>query len=180
MITNRTLADVEYAKNHPDSLEDLKGSYNNSDLNRVEKKVEELYNILKGYSYDKGIEKIKTDWQRTDFFKEEDGKRYLSNIRKLVSSYFTKDSTPKTPSSMDKLTYEDANAIEQILEDIEEILENMEQVFVYSGVASSGQIRVWQQRYRRKYLMQRGYTVFVDTNGNTFMTSDNEELYVKE
>ena len=48
MITDRTLEDVEYAIANPASTGALKGSYNNSDLNRVEEKVEELYNILKG------------------------------------------------------------------------------------------------------------------------------------
>lgn len=180
MITDRTIEDVEYAKANPDSTEDLKGAYNNSDLNRVEKKVEELYNILKGYSYDDRIEVIKTDWERTDFFKAEDGKRYLSNIRKLISSYFVKNDTPRLPSTMDKLSYEDANAIEQILEDIEEIITNMEQVFIYSGVACSGQNRVWQQRFRRKYLTVRGYTLFMDSTGEEIITADGEELYVKE
>ena len=81
---------------------------------------------------------------------------------------------------MDKLSYEDANAIEQILEDIEEIIKNMEQVFIYSGVAHSGQNRVWQQRFRRKYLIERGYTLFMDSNGEEIITADGEELYVKE
>lgn len=180
MITDRTLEDVEYAKANPTSAEDLKGSYNNSDLNRVEEKVEELYNILKGYSYDGEIEVIKTDWLKTDFFTPNDSTRYIGNIRKLINSYFVKSDTPSLPSTMEMLTYEDANAIEKILVDIEDIIQNMEQVFVYSGVANSGQNRVWQQRFRRKYLTERGHTVFVDADGNKFVTADDEELHVKE
>lgn len=180
MIIDRTLEDVEYAKANPTSTEDLKGSYNNSDLNRVEEKVEELYNILKGYSYDGKIEVIKTDWLKTDFFTPNDDTRYLGNIRKLINSYFIKNDTPSLPNTMEMLTYEDANAIEKILVDIENIIINMEQTFVYSGVSNSGQNRVWQQRFRRKYLTVRGYTMFVDADGNEFVTADDEELYVKE
>ena len=180
MITDRTLEDVEYAKANPTSTEDLKGSYNNSDLNRVEEKVEELYNILKEYLYDGKIEVIKTDWLKTDFFTLNDSTRYLGNIRKLINSYFIKNDTPSLPSTMEMLTYEEANAIEKILVDIEDIIKNMEQVFVYSGVANSGQSRMWQQRFRRKYLTERKYTAFVEADGNEFVTADDEELYVKE
>lgn len=180
MITDRTIEDVEYAKANPTSAKDLKGAYNNSDLNRVEAKVEELYNILKGYSYDAEIEIIKTDWLKTDFFTPNDGARYIGNIRKLISSYFIKNDTPSLPSTMEMLTYEDANAIEQILVDIESLIKNMEQVFVYSSVANSGQNRVWQQRFRRKYTAETGYTIFIDANGDEFITADGEDFYVKE
>lgn len=180
MITDRTLEDVEYAKANPTSTEDLKGSYNNSDLNRVEEKVEELYNILKEYSYDGKIEVVKTDWSKTDFFTPNDSARYLGNIRKLINSYFVKSDKLSLPNTMEMLTYEEANAIEKILVDIEDIIQNMEQVFIYSGVAKSGQSRMWQQRFRRKYLTERGYTAFVDADGNKFVTANDEELYVKE
>lgn len=179
MITDRTLEDVEYAKANPTSTEDLKGAYNNTDLNRVEEKVEEIYNILKEYSYDAKITEIKKDWAKSDFFNPSDGVRYLNNLRKLVGSYVVMDSTPEVPQTMESLTYEDANNIEKILVDIETLIYGMEQLFIYSGVANSGQPRIWQQRFRRKYLTIV-FTDFIDSNGEEFITSEGQTLRVKE
>jgi hypothetical protein len=151
VITDRTLQDVEYAKAHQNSSEDLKGAYNNSDLNRVEAKVQELKEILKSYNYFDEELVIKLDWAKTDFLRTGDSDRYLGNVRKIRDAYFTKTTTPDLPITLNKMDYRDANAIEQILVDIEDIIINMEQMFVYCGVANMGQPRLWQQRFRRKY-----------------------------
>lgn len=180
MITDRTLQDVEYAKAHQNSSEDLKGAYNNSDLNRVEAKVQELKEILKSYNYFDEELVIKLDWAKTDFLRTGDSERYLGNVRKIRDAYFTKTTTPDLPITLNKMDYQDANAIEQILVDIEDIIINMEQMFVYCGVANMGQPRLWQQRFRRKYVVVSGYTQFIEANGEIFETSDGEEYHVKE
>ena len=180
MITDRTLQDVEYAKAHQNSKEDLKGAYNNSDLNRVEAKTKELAEILKKYNYFEDELVHKLDWAKTDFVRTNDSKRYLENIRKIRDSYFIKTTTPNLPNSLNRMDYQDANAIEQILVDIEDTIINMEQVFVYCGVPRMGQNRIWQQRFRRKYVVELGYVRFVDASGSTVETADEEELHVKE
>ena len=180
MITDRTLQDVEYAKANQNSSEDLKGAYNNSDLNRVEAKVKELEGLLKSYNYFEEDLVVKLNWAKNEFVRTQDGVRYLENIRKLREAFFIKTTTPDLPTTLNKLNYEEANAIEQILVDIEDTIINMEQMFVYCGVARMGQNRIWQQRFRRKYVVISGYARFVDALGNVFETADGEELHVKE
>ena len=45
-----------------------------------------------------------------------------------------------------------------VKEMLDKIIKYMENNFVYCGVASCGQNRVWQQRFRRKYTYSVGST----------------------
>ena len=51
LIYDRSASDVETALNNPGSSTHLKGSYNFTDLNRVESWCEYLMNILKKYGF---------------------------------------------------------------------------------------------------------------------------------
>lgn len=179
MITDRTQEDVTYAQTHKDSQIDLKGAYNNSDLNRVENKVKELDELLKKYNYITGIATVKLDWSKTDFFTPSDRIRYLDNIKRIRQVYVVKSTTPQLPTTMNKLTYSQANNIEQILVDIENLIYGMEQYLVYSGVANSGQNRMWQNRFRRTSIKQTEYSYFITSDGNTFYDSNIEKFMVK-
>ena len=48
--------------------------------------------------------------------------------------------TPPVPESIEGLTWQKANDIEQILFDINALLNNMESSFVYSGEVYSGEV----------------------------------------
>ena len=48
--------------------------------------------------------------------------------------------TPPVPESIEGLTWQKANDIEQILFDINALLNNMENSFVYSGEVYSGEV----------------------------------------
>lgn len=128
LITDRTLTDVERVAelrakgwhNMTDAeksewISGMKGAYNYIDLNRVESAVQEVAEIL-GLSVT-----VKTDWAVTDIPSESDMKRYLDNI-KMIRNSGALDTTPEAPESMSGLTYEMANAIEQILIDIEIVI----------------------------------------------------------
>ena len=149
LITDRTQSDVdrvdELASKGYDSMsssekaewdEGMKGTYNASDLNRVETAVAYLAELLlalpdelKEYAASKGVAfdaffdvpydkqsyylTTKTDWSQLDIPTPEQMARYLENVKALRSAldYATSD----LPGSMDNLTIESANAIEKAL-----------------------------------------------------------------
>ena len=145
MITDRTQSDVTNL--NIDSSTASKGAYNYTDLNRVEAKVKELNDLLVSYNYMSALT-TKLNWAITDKFNVNDSTRYLNNIKAIRNALATYTTTPQVPSTMANLTYQKANDIEKILVDIEHLLISMENWFVYSGVANSGQNRVWQNRFR--------------------------------
>lgn len=140
MVTDRTQADVTYAKGHPDSRTALKGAYNYTDLNRVESKVDELQSILRSYDYFTDNLTVKTNWTLTDKFTPNDAQRYLSNVKKIRDAFPVLSSTPAVPGSMQGLTYQRANDIEQVLVDVEFLINNMIASFYYSGEVNSGEV----------------------------------------
>ena len=95
---------VPYAEIVPTDA--TKGAYNFSDLNRVERAVAEIAEIL-AVSVD-----TKTDWNVWDTPTKSDLARYLSNVRLLQSIC---GETTVLPETMDKLTYTTANEIERVL-----------------------------------------------------------------
>ena len=97
MVTDRTQADVDYARENKDSATPLKGAYNYTDLNRVEGKVEELETLLSTYGYLDEDLTTKTDWNYTDFFTPNNATRYLQNIEKIRNSIALTESTPDAP-----------------------------------------------------------------------------------
>lgn len=83
-----------------------KGAYNYSDLNRVERAVEEISERM-----GLGLT-TKTYWTMWDIPTASDMTRYISNIKAIAQAI---GSTIVPPDSMNKLTYEAANDIEKIL-----------------------------------------------------------------
>lgn len=122
-----------------------KGHYNVSDLNRVEEWCEYLTNLLTSYSYKVDIQ-VKKNWQRSDFPTSSEMERIRQNINRLKEAYF---SFTQIPENLEYMTIEKANDIEKILFEIDTLLNNMENNFTYCGVASCGQDRLWQQRFRK-------------------------------
>ena len=96
--------------------EATKGAYNYSDLNRVERAVAEISDIL-------GLGLLtKTDWGMWDIPKASDMERYLGNVAVLREQIADDTSVPTLPTSMNHLTYTDANNIELILDTVYEHL----------------------------------------------------------
>ncbi len=92
----------------------------------------------------------KTDWTYTDFMSTQ-WQRYLSNVEAVRNALPAKPTTPQTPLTLDRFTYEQANDIEKILVDTEELVVGMQNWVVFSGVSRSGQPRLWQHRFRDLY-----------------------------
>lgn len=86
-----------------------KGAYNYSDLNRVERAVAEISDLM-------GLNLVtKTDWGVWDVPTESEMGRYIRNIEAIHNLLPDDDNTPPVPTSMSKLTFEGANNIELIL-----------------------------------------------------------------
>jgi hypothetical protein len=86
--------------------ETTKGAYNFSDLNRVERAVQEIAELL-GVSV-----VVKTDWSIWDIPMKTDLDRYLDNVR-LIQSVCKE--TTMLPMNLNNLTYAVANEIESVL-----------------------------------------------------------------
>jgi len=160
LITDRTSTDVTYAKSFQgkewsnlspeqkaEYLLGLKGAYSYVDFNRVENAVQYLSDLLNMYGYRNAVN-VKTDWTPEDIQKVSEIQRYIDNIAELKNKYYSSvEGTMPTTSTW--LTIEGANYLEKILTNIEILIESMKKVFIYTGVAGTGQNRIWQQRFRR-------------------------------
>lgn len=133
LITNRTQSDV--------MLGSGAGQYTCEDLNRVEQAVRELCRLAEKLDIHPGIV-TKTDWQVTDLFSSENWPtesqmhRYLENVRKLCRAVAVAAHLPKT---MEDLTWEGANQIEQALYLIWQQIRNVLSAFRYSGEIFAGE-----------------------------------------
>lgn len=141
LIYDRTEIDV---KNKTD-----KGYHNISDLNRIEEWCAYLAILLSSYNYEVDV-KVKTNWQMTDIRKECEMERIKGNIELLKETYCNIPRNISIPSSLSPIDINIANDIERILWSIDNIIKGMENNFIKSGIARSGQKRLWQQRFIRK------------------------------
>lgn len=125
-----------------------KSRYNYIDFNRVESWCQYISEILNFYSYPVNII-TKTNYSRSNFPDELDLERIRQNVNILKQAYF---SFTEIPENLDYMTWQKANDIERILYEIDKILKHMENNFIYAGVGNVGSNRIWQQRFRRKYI----------------------------
>lgn len=128
LIFNRLLSDVSTALNNPDNSNSLKGAYNYTDLNRVEKWCEYLYTLFLKYGFNKSLN-IKTDWNMTDFPTRTQIDRIRRNIETLKS--FCTSILTETIIYNNTLNYEQANVLEKVLYDIYQYYLNLQrQIFL--------------------------------------------------
>lgn len=146
LITDRTQRDVdrwEYLKNKNWSSMSAdernewsnspKGSYGATDLNRVGDAIEYVAEQFRNAGYIVDLKPVKTNWTINDKPTMTQLTDYLENVEILKAILPEFPGTPGTPADMDKFTYEEANAIEQILVDIEIMLQNMREGTWYSN-----------------------------------------------
>lgn len=133
LITDRTLEDV--------LLGTEKGHYGEADLNRVEYAVAELYELAKALGINPPGE-IKTDWDIFALFSSETWptqhqmQRYLANITHLCAAV---ELAGRLPRTMENLTWEDANRIEEALLLTYPRIQNALQIFRFSGEVFAGE-----------------------------------------
>ena len=149
LITDRSAVDLERARElaqkahfmskeeFADWLSGMKGAYNASDLNRVEKAVDYVSDRLKTVGwYIAPI--VKLDWQISDYPSASEMQRYLDNIRLVRSTLPV--GIPQVPNDMNKLTYTEANTIEQILELVDAAITNIMENIYYCGEIICGEV----------------------------------------
>lgn len=118
----------------------LKGRYNAEDINRVGAAVEYISRFFNASGY--MIEVIPaTNWNVTEIPIKADMDAYLYYVEVLQRRTIPLlPTTPELPGDMDKLTYTEANNIEQILKDLYFLITNMAQTWFYSGDVYCGEI----------------------------------------
>lgn len=152
LITDRTRADVDkvvslsakgLAVMTPQEREEyltlLKGSYNSSDLNRVGSAMKGLESLFNECGYLVSVNP-KTDWTQEDEPTREQMSQYLYCVSILRRALTVKADTPIVPDDMEGLTYQEANNIEKILQDVEFLLKNSLAAVFYSGDIYSGEV----------------------------------------
>lgn len=154
LITDRTQADVDriiYLRakcwqdmtddEHLEWISDLKGAYNDSDMNRVGEALNYLRDRLAETAYlSRYAFEAKTNWTAADLPSSEDLKSYLSYvaiIRKAMARYAA---TPPAPEYTGKFDYLDANNIEKILLDVNQLITNMLAARYYCGDLFCGEV----------------------------------------
>lgn len=126
-VTAKLVAGTATAAERAAFLAGMKGAYNYADLNRVGAAVEYLTALL--YSLGYNVPTLPTtDWQESDIPFSVQVEQYLANIAALRGRlpYVA----PDAPADMDGLTYQEANAIEEILYTLEDVLEAMQAAFL--------------------------------------------------
>ena len=152
LITDRTQADVDRvrqlaqkglgnmtADEKTEWLNGLKGAYNASDLNRVGAAVAYVAGRLTGYGYAVSVDP-RQDWQMADIPTPESMTAYLADVAALRAALTVAADTPEVPEDMERLTWQEANDIEQILVDVDELLTRMAAAWFYSGDLYAGEV----------------------------------------
>ncbi len=133
LVTDRTKTDV--------LLGTEKGQYGFADLNRVEQAVAELSAAAENLDIHY-TPVVKTDWGAPGVFSSETWPtkeqmiRYLDNVSRLCQVV---EINAALPSTMENLTWEGANDIEQALLFVYERIKNILQILQYSGEFFAGE-----------------------------------------
>lgn len=133
LVTDRTENDV--------LLRNEKGVYKAEDINRVEIAVEEVKKYLSALGSSVQLS-TKTDWELHDGFSasadptESQMNRYIKNVAKIRDIF---NIPIDLPTSMNFLTFDGANKIEEVLETAIAKAEATVQSYFYSGEIYAGE-----------------------------------------
>ena len=152
LITDRAAQDVDRVKILADKawqdmtaderaewLSPMRGSYNYTDLNRVEDAVSYVAERLKEFGYLLYVP-VTRFWTSEDIPTENDLGQYFNNVAMLRRAVTVWASTPVAPSSIDGFGANEANALEQILIDVDLVLTRISQSWFYSSDLYSAEV----------------------------------------
>lgn len=148
LIFDRTQADVTYAAELNRKLNSgealtaqeladwnagLKGTYNATDMNRVDAAVRELGRLLTEAGYP--VEYVDphpsspsnstSKWMYGDIINMPIWVQYIQNVQNIIDEYYTMTGSPELPEPIAPLTFDGANAIEKLLYDISRLYDAM-------------------------------------------------------
>ena len=117
----------------------MKGSYNHTDMNRVESAVKELESrfLAKGNRLSLAT---KTGWVQTDRPTQADMNRYFSNVVAIRGAVLADLKTPAAPTAETLFDYRKANDIETILLTVDGWLNKVDSCQMYSGDLYLGEV----------------------------------------
>lgn len=127
-----TAGDMELILN-PDN----KGAYNYTDFNRVGAALAYVAARLNAAGAFLRLSP-KTDWTEDDEPTASQLAYYLQMLHAVRGELATLPTTPVAPDSMDNMTYNVANNIEQILLDVDELISKMAAAYRHCGAADCG------------------------------------------
>lgn len=152
LITDRTQSDVARWKALHDKgfaamseaerqewLSPTKGSYNYTDLNRVETAVAYVAERLYSFGYPVDVV-VKTNWTMQDVPTVNDMRRYFENVNTLRGMIRVYSTTPEAPTTEARMDYKMANNLEKILLDVDELLTKISGAWFYSGDLYLGEV----------------------------------------
>lgn len=119
-------------------FKNLKGAYNAADLNRVGNFINEISAMLSNQGYGHKYD-VKKDWKETDYINEKNTAYYLESLRAICESYFLLLESPPLPDKLSGLTWQKANAIEQIIYDMAVIFDLIKSNYIFSSEIFSGE-----------------------------------------
>lgn len=140
LIFDRTQADVDYAlvfeRENIHTDENLRGAYNASDRNRVANALNYLTDTLRHNGYEH-MTRVKSDWKNGDIVKASHNAETIKNLKeaKRVLSQISL----VIPDNLDYLSYQKANAVEQILFDMFENYDRLSDIWLYCGEGYAGE-----------------------------------------
>lgn len=155
LITDRTQEDVdavtglirkpysqwtaEEKEKFPDAVS--RGSYNNTDMNRVTLAASHLADKFIGYGYNPNFEPVypaqgRTEWRETDWPTSSLTNAYLANIERLRDMMSIQ---LPLPEDMSAFTYEQANQIERVLVELDTYAPMLNNAF-YAGEIYAGEV----------------------------------------
>lgn len=131
LVTDRTAADV--------SAKNAKGTYNYTDLNRVQEALEEIRTILVRYGYSVTPAELR-EWAENELPRVSDMELYIGTILELKPKLIFKTADAILPINANNMTYIDANNIEIFLSELRAALDRIPPAWVYSGEVYGGEI----------------------------------------
>lgn len=152
LITDRSAADVIRWKELHDKgweamtpeeqtewVNGMRGSYNYTDMNRVENAVA----TLEGRFLKKGTKlalTTKTNWVRTSWPTYSDMNRYFRNVTVIRETVGVNLNTPAAPTTATPFDYKKANDIEKILLAVDTWLDRVDSNQMYAGDLYLGEV----------------------------------------
>ena len=146
VLAERIKAGVATADDVSEYVTSPRGAYSYTDMNRVGEAINYLVTEVRKAGISINLT-AKTDWKQTDITAREQLQEYLNNVSTIRGVISVPATVPKVPTKIwasegqrDGLTYDKANAIEQILVDLDTLLKSMlsvlpraAQPFFYAG-----------------------------------------------
>lgn len=114
-----------------------KGHYNCVDLIRVNEALDYVAELLRGAGYIVSVNTRK-DWSMNDIPTVAQMEAYIQSIQNIKNTMEYLSTTPQPPRTMNRLTWQQANDIEQLLVDAEYTI-----FHIHEGLKRTGQFDAW-------------------------------------